>query len=425
MALFKMSLVSVLVFCGIAFSKAQDLELLDQEFNIWAPEEPEAAYEAQLALQTLCENYNFVVDSRQIDCSNILLTARPKDAEYVHSISRRDAEEPEEGSGNEPAIESEAQPESNQNEAEKSEEAAVGGSILSAREPSPDAPHEDNANDTGAVENEEEPKNPDVAPEASQNNTAKPEEVPNVEAEEKPQEQYEDKVEEPAPEENEDNKNVEENPEKPEEPVQETEDSKNDESEVKEQNKEDSEAAAAEKEAAKAEAIPVNTASGNNQEGSVEKVLPSDLAEVNSTHTKEDIIEEQSANAALLKPVQETPSNGVEVSESEKAVRKLAEKANEEVQKDSNAPNTGESTVQRGSKSTAVLLVLLVVVLVIGAAIFIRKYTGSKNKNKEPVTTNGKNGDIEQGQELKPLMKDGTKASPVKEYSENSKGTKY
>lgn len=71
-------------------------------------------------------------------------------------------------------------------------------------------------------------------------------------------------------------------------------------------------------------------------------------------------------------------------------------------------PNVRESTkdVQTASKSTSVLIILLVIGLLAAAAIFIRKYTKKDQDKYQATPTREKNGDVEQGTELKPLMKD-------------------
>ncbi|XP_050311334.1 uncharacterized protein LOC126746955 [Anthonomus grandis grandis] len=161
-----------------------------------------------------------------------------------------------------------------------------------------------------------------------------------------------------------------------------------------------------------------------------------------SVKEPEAINEEQSGNAVLLKAPKE--HGKTEGSETEKVIDSIQSSAKETVGEndkvlsiveDKNASNTdpalaeSSKTVNRaGGKDATLLISLFVVVLVIGAAAFAHNYIKKRKQRAQEETnanvlkrtpaTNGKNDtDIEQGTEMKPLMKN----EVVKEYSDSKK----
>jgi len=93
----------------------------------------------------------------------------------------------------------------------------------------------------------------------------------------------------------------------------------------------------------------------------------------------------------------------------------------------SEQPKTGESAVSTAAagKDATVLIVLFVVVLVIGAAAFTHHFIKKRKANNDNNSINGitkdlespKNGDVEQGVEMKPLL-NSNKPIIVKEFSD-------
>lgn len=93
----------------------------------------------------------------------------------------------------------------------------------------------------------------------------------------------------------------------------------------------------------------------------------------------------------------------------------------------SEQPKTGESAVSTAAtgKDATVLIVLFVVVLVIGAAAFTHHFIKKRKANNDHNSINGitkdlespKNGDVEQGVEMKPLL-NSNKPIIVKEFSD-------
>lgn len=166
------------------------------------------------------------------------------------------------------------------------------------------------------------------------------------------------------------------------------------------------------------------------------KVLPSDLAEVDSVNKKESesVNDQQSGSAVLLKSPTSDGKSIVEGSEGEETLKGMQENA-KIINEVSEQPTTGESAtkVSRAGKDTTILVVLFVVVLAIGGAAFAHNYIKKRKRNAsanselvngirrslQNLSSNtGKNTDVEQGTELKPLMKDG---SPTKEYTDAKK----
>lgn len=95
----------------------------------------------------------------------------------------------------------------------------------------------------------------------------------------------------------------------------------------------------------------------------------------------------------------------------------------------SEQPKTGESakdvSTAAAGKDATVLIVLFVVVLVIGAAAFTHHFIKKRKANNDHNSINGitkdlespKNGDVEQGVEMKPLL-NSNKPIIVKEFSD-------
>lgn len=93
----------------------------------------------------------------------------------------------------------------------------------------------------------------------------------------------------------------------------------------------------------------------------------------------------------------------------------------------SSEPKTAESAkdVSTAGKDATVLIVLFVVVLVIGAAAFTHHFIKKRRASNDHSSINGitkdlespKNGDVEQGVEMKPLL-NSNKPIIVKEFSD-------
>ncbi|XP_076269610.1 uncharacterized protein LOC143202190 isoform X1 [Rhynchophorus ferrugineus] len=377
--------VVILLMFSVGYLHGQD-NFLEQEFNIWEPEEQSLSYRGRLALQSICDDFDLILDDEKIDCFKIILRQRPVSLN-THVINKRE-EDQLEGSGDENPIGLNKSAE---------EPAGAGSSILevtSATDAAPDDPKVPDlpSNDDEVkpvITNFEEP-NPETEEQNASTENANNEPVvdPGTETDVAlPKEPTNfEKGDEPLPSENKEN----ETQQKQNDTISDTLNEPAIVPEIKESP----------------EKIPP-------------KALPSDLAEVESPQKeKEAIYDLQSNNADIINHPPEG-TNGVEGSGSDKVIHKMAHNANEQVEKDS--PNTRENSqkVEKASKSVSVLIVLLVVGLIVGAAIFIRKYTRRNQDNYQVTPTTEKNGDVEQGTELKPLMKEGNKV--IKESTDSTK----
>ncbi|XP_060522022.1 uncharacterized protein LOC132699374 [Cylas formicarius] len=155
----------------------------------------------------------------------------------------------------------------------------------------------------------------------------------------------------------------------------------------------------------------------NKEKG--DPALPLDLDGVGTDKKKEkeSVDPHQSANAEVLlkEPQSVSPVSNVEGSD-EKLLQKLAvnsEQSQGAKESDIEA-STGESTgnIVKAGKDTTVLVVLFAVVLAVGGAAFAYNYVKKRKSanrgtgnNQNHSSSNGKSSDIEQGTELKPLMK--------------------